>query len=99
MIQEYNDIETIKKHRRICDVCHVEIKRGMTCSVARCEVCKIDLCDKCVEHEANTMGDYRETYCKKCWNIGIFYLDSIKAHENYIEKLYKDWYAECNLKN
>lgn len=97
MIHEYEVKETVKHHKRTCDMCNVEIKRGMACSVARCEICGIDLCDKCVAHEDYSTGDYRTCYCSRCWNIGSQFRYKIKQHEDEVENLYEEWHSLCKL--
>ena len=82
-------------YHKYCDVCQIEITIGMACSVARCEICGKDLCDKCVEHENNSYGDYREVYCKKCWTIGDDYRNKITELESEIENLNIEWLNKC----
>ena len=79
---------TIEKY---CDECGAKVPIGMQCSVARCEICQKDLCDKCVGHESNTMGDYREVYCKACWDIGEKFRNRINECEQEIDDLNEGW--------
>jgi hypothetical protein len=67
--KEVQKITTEKIVTRTCDDCGAEIHWSLACSVARCEVCKKDLCDKCVAKEKSTMGDYREVYCGACEDL------------------------------
>ena len=87
------DVEETHKY---CDVCGAEIYRDLACSVARCECCSKDLCDKCVGHEGYASGDYRVVYCKRCWDIGEYFREEIERLEEQVEKLYKEWKDRCN---
>ena len=78
---------------RFCDDCGSKLTRGLQCGV-ECELCKADLCNKCVGHENNTMGDYREVYCKSCWEIGEKFREKITLLEDEIEKLEERWKTE-----
>lgn len=95
MIKEVKETQEITIKHKYCDDCETEIKRGMACSVAMCEICGKDLCNKCIGHEANAMGDYREVYCKKCWKLGTEYRLKIKQLENEIENLLTEWHNQC----
>jgi len=95
MIKKVETKKTIITNIILCDDCGIEIKRDMACSVARCEICGKDLCDKCIGHEADTIGDYREVYCKKCWDIGEKYRYKINELENSIDDLYSEWHENC----
>ena len=78
IVNEYTK-EVVKKHvMRLCDDCRAEIPKGLQCSVAKCEICKADLCDKCVTHEDESYGDYRVVYCKACWDAGATHRDEIE---------------------
>ena len=67
MIKEFIETKqvTTTKKIKVCDDCGKQINHSMACSVAICELCGADLCDKCVVHENNTMGEY----CKSCYAI------------------------------
>jgi hypothetical protein len=95
MIKETKTTKELIITHKYCDMCGSEIKRGMACSVAKCEKCGKDLCDKCVGKENNTMGDYREVYCKVCWEIGEPYRIAIQEHEDTIDKLNEEWSKKC----
>ena len=95
MIREEILIERVVKKTEICDVCGNEIHGDLACSVAKCEQCGKDLCEKCIGHENGTMGDYREVYCKSCWDIGTKYLNRIQILENEIENIYYCWEQAC----
>ena len=86
----------VAETRRYCDVCGAHIVRGMACSVAQCECCEKDLCDKCVGHEGYAEGDYRVVYCERCWKIGFSYRETIEFLEEQIERFYREWKAECD---
>jgi len=95
-----NIVETVKEYtttvtRVYCDDCGTELRRTMACSVARCELCGADLCDKCVAEEERTMGDYREVYCKNCNEIRNEYLPEIQKHEDAIDNLYEHMKQRC----
>jgi len=92
-ITVHKDVEETHKY---CDVCGTEIHRHLACSVAKCECCGKDLCDKCVGHEGYASGDYRVVYCKKCWDIGDDYRAEIKYLETQIDQLYEEWKSRCN---
>lgn len=87
-------VDIIKKHK-YCDVCGIEIMDRLSCFVAKCEMCNKDLCDKCVGHEKETYGDYREVYCKECWSKGKKYRKKIKEHKKEISSLYDEWRKKC----
>ena len=95
MIKETKTTKEVTITHKYCDVCGNEIERGMGCSVAKCEKCGKDLCNKCVGKENNTMGDYREVYCKVCWEIGTEYRLKIEQLENEIENLSTEWHSRC----
>ena len=95
MIKEEKQTQEITIKHKYCDDCGIEIKIDMACSVAKCEICGKDLCNKCIGYEANTMGDYREVYCKKCWEIGTEYRLKIEQLENEIENLSDEWHNRC----
>jgi len=95
MVKEEKQTQEITIKHKYCDDCGIEIKRDMACSVAKCEICGKDLCNKCIGHEANTMGDYREVYCKKCWELGTEYRLKIEQLENEIENLSTEWHSRC----
>ena len=95
MIKEEKQTQEITIKHKYCDDCGTEIKREMACSVAKCEICGKDLCDKCIGYETNTMGDYREVYCKKCWELGTEYRLKIEQLENEIENLSMEWHSKC----
>ena len=97
MIKETERKEvTVTKQCLFCDVCGVEIRnRNLACSAACCEYCKKDLCEKCIGHEEGTMGDYREVYCKRCWDIGEPYRFSIDKLESEVGELYEKWRSKC----
>jgi hypothetical protein len=95
MIKKVETTKTIITNIKLCDDCGIEIKRDMACSVAKCEICGKDLCNKCIGHEANSIGDYREVYCKKCWEIGTEYRLKIEQLENEIDDFHDEWYKKC----
>jgi hypothetical protein len=69
MIKEREVKQTTKIKEKFCDDCGTKLTHRMYCSYAVCEICGVDLCDKCIGHEDNTMGDYRVVYCKYCWTL------------------------------
>lgn len=95
MIKEVKQTEEVTIKHKYCDVCGTEIKMGMACSSAKCEICGKDLCDKCIGHEENTLGDYRVVYCKKCWELGTEYRLKISQLESEIDNLSAEWYNRC----
>jgi hypothetical protein len=95
MIKKETIIQEKIINHKFCDDCGSEIEIGMACSVARCEICGKDLCNKCLGHEDHSDGDYRTVYCKNCWTIGESYRTKIEYLENEIEKLYDEWHKKC----
>ncbi len=89
--------ETVKVSRKFCDDCGKEIPRGLQCGVAKCEICKADLCDACVAYEESTPGDYREVYCKSCAEIGKPYLERIAEMRAECWRLREEWEARGKL--
>ena len=94
MIKEEKQTQEVTIKRKYCDDCGTEIKKGV--SHVECEICGKDLCNDCIGYEVNTMGDYREVYCKKCWEIGTEYRIKIELLESEIEKLTTKWYNSCH---
>jgi hypothetical protein len=76
-IEEETKNVTYKKKTVLCDDCGAVIRHDMSCSVARCEICGADLCRDCICHEEPTMGDYREVYCRTCYEITTDNSDNI----------------------
>ena len=95
MIKEKKTTEEITTRYRYCDDCGAEIPRGLMCSVARCEICKKDLCNNCIGNEGDSYGDYRTVHCKSCWSIGETYRIKIEELANQIEKLHNEWASKC----
>lgn len=89
----HKDVEETHKY---CDVCGTEIFGSLACSVAKCECCGKDLCDKCVGHEGYASGDYRVVYCQKCWDIGKDFRAEIDVLEERVEQIYEQWQSKCN---
>lgn len=96
MIKEEKIPATKIERHKYCDICRVEIYIGLACSAASCSYCKKDLCEKCIGHEEETPGDYRDVYCKRCWELGEKYRPTIEEYHNKIDELYKLWQDECN---
>ena len=80
----------------ICDDCGKKIHWDLQCSVSRCEYCNKDLCEKCIAIEKPTDGDYREVYCKRCWDIAKPYHEKIVELEVEIDSLYDRCNTECS---
>jgi len=79
--------EIIVRYVYYCDICNKLAK-------TKCCKCGMDLCNKCVEKEIDTGGDYRgDCYCKTCWDLGKQYRISISILEDQIELL-SDEYSE-----
>ena len=95
MIKKEVTVKEVVIHTKVCDICGSEIHIGLACSIIKCEQCGKDLCEKCIGHENNTMGDYREGYCKSCWDIGQMYLNRIRMLEDEIENIYYCWGRAC----
>jgi ribosomal protein L37AE/L43A len=58
MIKEIKTTKEVIVKHKFCDDCGIEIKRDMACSIARCEICGKDLCDKCIGHET-LLGNWK----------------------------------------
>ena len=95
MFKEVKIQKEFIEHHKYCDVCGIEIEIGLACSAAQCQICRKDLCEKCIGTEKANMGDYREVWCINCWTIGEKYRPAIKELYSKYSKLYDDWYAEC----
>ncbi len=95
MIKREKQTQEVTIKHKYCDDCGTEIKTGMICWVANCEICGKDLCDDCIGHEIDTGGDYRIVYCKKCWELGTEYRLKIEQLENEIENLSTEWHKQC----
>lgn len=66
---------------------------------SRCTYCKKDLCENCIGHEDCTPGDYRDVFCKKCWEIGNEYRPVIGELNARVDALYKEWQDKCKDTN
>ena len=95
MIRTVEVNKTVKEHTRHCDDCDTQLHWTMACSAARCEICGKELCEKCIGHENSVSGDYREVYCKRCWNTGEEYRSKIEQFGLDIDKLYDEWHTKC----
>ena len=95
MIKETKVQKELVEHHKFCDVCGKEISMGLKCTSARCMYCGKDLCENCIGHEDCTPGDYRDIFCKKCWEIGNEYRPVIGELNAKVEALYKEWQDKC----
>lgn len=86
--------QTIERHK-FCDICGIEIYIGLACSKAKCMYCDKDLCEKCICHEEDTGYDFRDVWCKSCWETGEKYRPTIEKLHAQIESLYEQWQEEC----
>lgn len=91
-------IKKVKSSKTYCDDCGKELHWSLQCSVTQCEYCGKDLCEKCIACEIDTCYDYREVYCKECWEIAKPYHEKISELENEIEKLYEECKQKCKDK-
>ena len=98
MIKSIKAQEEVFTYHRYCDVCGAEITHSLACTNARCMYCKKDLCEKCIGHEEGTSGDYRDVWCKRCWDIGSAYRPKIEAFEAKVQLLYQEWQSKCRDK-
>lgn len=80
---------------KYCDICGAEIGKDLACTAARCQICRKDLCKKCIGTEKDTVGDYRDVWCIACWEIGKKYIPDIRELERKTIVLYNAWYDEC----
>lgn len=92
MIKEIKEMKEIISHQRYCDSCGEII--GSTYNKCKCCFCNKDICLKC---QAYTKYDdeYAVTYCQSCWDKGEKYKHRINKAEKLIEKLYRQWKADC----
>ena len=95
MIKETKSQQEVITQRVYCDVCGAEIRCRLLCMKATCEYCKNDLCEKCIGHEEETGGDYREVWCTACWQIGSVYRPKINELEAEVYRLYEAWQSRC----
>lgn len=102
MKQEFLITKEIKDWKLYCDDCGAEIQKGLACSKATCLYCKKDLCEICIAHEDQTVGDYRTVYCKTCWDLGNLNritIDKCKnkiiEYQEIIETLNGIWQEQC----
>lgn len=86
--------ETVIRHK-FCDICGEEFHIGLACGTAKCMYCGKDLCEECICHEEATPADYRNVYCKKCWELGKSYRTTIEELQSNVGKLYKEWQEKC----
>lgn len=82
-------------HYKYCDICQKKISSSLACCAAHCEYCGKDLCEDCIEHENNSFGDYREVYCKRCWEIYLKYDLKIKELNKQLDDIYEQIEKEC----
>ena len=95
MIKETKQQQEVIIKKKYCDICETEIERGLACSAAKCEICGRDLCEDCIGWEKNTSGDYREVYCKSCWNEGEYHRVEIRKFEKWIEVAHENWIIQA----
>ena len=74
-----------------CDICKTQIKSRYHV----CVICQKDICEKCVGHEDDTIGDYSNYYCKTCWQIGEPFRNKINQLNLDIDKLNDEWLNLC----
>lgn len=89
--------KTIKK--RFCDVCGDIINWSMQWEVAQCATCGKDLCEKCIDKEIDSGGDYRIVYCKSCNDVWKKYQSEIDELEKKQEKIREIAYREAIIKS
>lgn len=94
--EEKSNKESVVK-RKFCDECDAEM--SMFYSSAKCQMCKRDICNKCIGHEKDTMTDFREIYCHDCWEIGGEYRDKVLWLEENIENVMDEWKKQCDYNN
>ena len=97
MIKTEKVLKETEVKRRFCDLCGVELHWGLACSVARCTICKRDLCESCagMGHEENDCCDYRTVWCESCWDIGAPHLKEIERLGKEIDEHHKLWKQEA----
>jgi len=87
--------EIIEKHK-YCDICGAEIRMELACNSARCMYCRRDLCEKCIGYEEeDRSSDYRDVWCKDCWELGNEYRPKIEKLDEEIRELYEEWQTKC----
>ena len=99
MIKETKKLveKTIKK--TFCDVCGDICNWSMHCERAICVTCGKDLCEKCIDEEINSGGDYRIVYCKSCNDVWKKYQSEIDELEKKQEKIREIAYREAIIKS
>ena len=95
MIKTEKQMKEVEVSRRFCDFCGVELHWALACSVARCTICKREMCESCVGHEENDGSDYRTVWCESCWGIGVPHLKEIERLEKEIDKQNELWKQEA----
>lgn len=98
MIEKTRVQKELIEYHKFCDVCGTEITPGLVCTKAECMYCGKDLCERCIGHEEETGGDYRDVWCERCWQKGDKYRPLIDALETEAQMLSEKWRRECNEK-
>ena len=55
-----------------CDICN-KISRYTT----KCPACEKDVCSICSVYDDSEPGDYNDSFCRRCWDIGTSFRDKI----------------------
>jgi hypothetical protein len=99
MIKETKKLKTqlVTEKHRYCDDCGEKINESVYHSRIHCNICKKDLCSKCIGHKENDGSDYTDYFCKDCWSTGEPYRKKIQEHEDAIDKLNEEWESKCRL--
>jgi hypothetical protein len=96
MIKEITVQEKVVTQHRYCDVCDTEINHSLACTNAKCKCCRKDLCENCIGHEEETGADYRDVWCRRCWDFGAEYRPKIESLNRATEALYDEWHKKCS---
>ena len=84
------DREDTIKYMYQCDLCGKVSAHKRTCGI-----CNRDTCSECTFFDPRCMGNYPDTYCKSCFNIGKKYFNRMEEErekfEALTEKIEQDW--------
>lgn len=90
MIKEIKKTQEVITHERYCDICG----GLMSYRHYKCTYCNKDVCFHC-QADTGEETEYTTVYCQSCWDKGGKYRSKIDKAEQFIEKLYQKWEADC----
>lgn len=95
MKKEIKTTKEVTKYEFYCDDCGTKENNSSSVYICKCHLCGKHICNKCIGHTDDSIGDYPDYYCKECWSIGESYKEQIQNHEDEIDRLYDEWHAKC----